>query len=237
MTPSNERPEGFDIGHRPELFQNPAIFLSASVPYDKKPRKEGFTDRQYLDWIASCDGDLVRDLVSDLCQFAFSRNLGLIFGGDPAVTETVLESAQHFGNTEPDRVLVFQSLQFWDVIPKETFELEQGKLGTPIWTAQKESKDASLTHMRRAMIGSPNLVAAVFAGGMDGLFEEEALCRELQPDVPCFAVGSTGGAAKDLLATGRCHGERADRRTLDESTSYPRVLGRIFDDLKGRLTD
>lgn len=219
---------------RPELFERPAIFLSASVPYLRdrdNPAKlpPGYREADNRRWVDTAEERRIRKAVSQLCRFAFRHDVDLVFGGHPAITPMVLESARIFGGEERKRVVVFQSLFFETEIPEETYNLARWDLGTPLWTAKEGSRWTSLTTMRREMLASPNLIAAVFVGGMEGLLQE----AELFPsDGLCFAVGSTGGAARDLLLLqDGFSGEHADREILGEKLSYPLVMSRIFQDL------
>jgi len=220
----------YEPGTCPELFTRRAIFLSASVPYRRKPEDvpPGFTVEDNRRLVESAEPRLIREAISHLCRFAFRRDVDLIFGGHPAITPMVLESARRFGEEARKRVVVFQSLFFADVIPEETFELTHREFGTTLWTAAGTDRWTSLTAMREAMISSPNLVAAVFIGGMEGLFEEAEILKERRPNLPCFALGSTGGAAAELLKSGGFHGEIADHVILGETLSYPLVMHRLF---------
>ncbi|MCP4548478.1 MAG: hypothetical protein GY835_18630 [bacterium] len=235
MTRSSGEMTVYEPGSRPELFEHPAIFLSASVPYLREPEdvQPGFTveDNRWL--VASAKPQRIREAISHLCRFAFRRNVDLVFGGHPAITPMVLESARRFGGEERKRVVVFQSLFFQEKIPRETFELARWELGTPLWTAPRENdRWQSLTWMREAMIASPNLISAIFIGGMEGLFEEAEIFRREKATRPCFAVGSTGGAAAELLACDGFYQEAAGLDTLGETLSYPLVMRRIFHDLE-----
>jgi hypothetical protein len=227
-------------GDRPELFQHRAIFLSASVPYERDASQSvrlpgGYSPADNARWVASADERRIHQAVSQLCRHCFSNDLDLVFGGHPAITPMVLESARRFGGGERKRVVVFQSLEFAEHIPRETFQLAQWDLGTALWTAKQSDQAASLTTMRREMLASPKLIASVFVGGMEGLREEASLFQELHPGRRCFAIGSTGGLSADLLEEDGYCGERADRDVLGEKASYPLVMRRIFQDIDEAL--
>ena len=224
----------YEPGTRPELFTHPAIFLSASVPYLRAPDDlpPGYTVEDNRRLVESAEPRRIREGVSHLCRFAFRRDVDLVFGGHPAITPMVLESARRFGREARKRVVVFQSLFFEDKIPKETFELARWELGTPLWTAPRgNDRWRSLTWMREAMIASPNLIAAVFIGGMEGVFEEARIFKKTWGSLPCFAVGSTGSAAAVLLTMEGFHGTAAGRILLSETSSYALVSRQIFKDI------
>ncbi len=231
----DERPV-YRPGDRPELFRHRAIFLSASVPYIRDANKSvrlpaDYSPEDNARWVASTDERRIHQAVSQLCRHCFSNDVDLVFGGHPAITPMVLESARRFGGGDRKRVVVFQSLEFDKHILRETFQLAEWDLGTALWTTKETEQATSLTTMRREMLASPNLVAAVFVGGMEGLREEASLFRELHPGRPCFAVASTGGFSADLLEEDGYCGEHAGRDVLGGRASYPLVMRRIFQDI------
>ncbi len=238
MSASQKQMPVYEPSSSPELFGHPSIFLSASIPKDrgKEGPPPGYTEEQNRKLVETAEPRKIREAVSHLCRFAFRRGVDLIFGGHPAITPMVLESARRFGGEERKRVVVFQSLFFRKHIPRETFELARWELGTPLWTAPRPTTGRpdqwqSLTWMREAMIDSPRLIAAVFIGGMEGVFEEAKIFKEKHPSLPCFAIGSTGSAAAELLEQGGFHGTAASQAILKDSLSYPLVLRRVFEDL------
>jgi hypothetical protein len=52
--------------------------------------------------------------------------------------------------------------------------------------------------MREEMLSRPRLAAAVFIGGMEGIFDEFQLFRQYHADSPILALGSPGGASREL---------------------------------------
>ncbi len=52
--------------------------------------------------------------------------------------------------------------------------------------------------MRKEMIESSNIVAAIFIGGMEGIEEEFNLFIEFHPNLPIYLMASTGGATRHL---------------------------------------
>jgi hypothetical protein len=78
------------------------------------------------------------------------------------------------------------------------FPQEQQYFSTIITESVNNNRDASLTRMRREMLSRP-LEAAVFIGGMEGIFEEYDLFREMHGvEASVIALGAPGGAAGQL---------------------------------------
>jgi hypothetical protein len=236
----------YDENRCRELFPERSLLLSASVPYRRpsvhlqRPGAEAENE-----WFVSHSKPLrIREAVSHLCRFAFCRGLGLVFGAHPAISPLLLEAACRFDPAPQPRkrVIIFQSLFFVDKIPPATLELANWQAGELLWTPPDPeaapTRPKSLTRMREAMASSPGLVAALFIGGMEGLYEEAKCFHDCHPDAPMFALGSTGSAAARLLEQGwgpldpeRFLGRSVDRETLATLETYPLVFERIFADL------
>lgn len=229
-----------------DLFPERSLFLSASVPYRRPPERlrtpdEAETNRWFLE---HAEPLRIRESIAHLCRFAFKRNLGIVFGGHPAISPLLLEAASRF-SPEPSprpRVVIFQSLYYVDRIPPATLALANWHCGTLLWTPPEPeaapAEEASLTAMRVAMVGSPGLVAGLFIGGMEGLFEEAKLFQSRHREAPMYALGSTGSAAARLLedgiaSLGRRHflGRTVTPETLGSLEAYSVVFQRIFSDL------
>jgi len=66
--------------------------------------------------------------------------------------------------------------------------------------ARREAwRKPSLDLMRELMVSTPNLRAALFIGGMDGVAAEARLFRERNPGKPIIPLASTGSAAAELF--------------------------------------
>jgi hypothetical protein len=90
--------------------------------------------------------------------------------------------------------------------------------------AVEGDKEASLLTMRRAMLSRPDLEAAVFIGGMEGILAEHVLFQELHPSAKILAVPSPGGAARQLAQTlGRL--SEADITNVDFARLFYERLG------------
>ena len=124
-----------------------------------------------------------------------------------------------------DNVIIYQSMYFEKKIPDVAKKFRNLR-----WTpADPAGRDASLTLMRTQMIHSTPFEAAVFIGGMDGLFEEWTIFTSRYPDAPAFPVASTEGAARIIWTNWNPRNlpnTVADLRTrLDQDLQY-RILFR-----------
>ncbi len=198
------------------------VLLSASFP--SGVRGERFTPY---------DADAVADAVTALVGAVLAANGRLVFGGHPTITPLVLRVAADHGAREV--VDVYQSDQFQDRITAPTRELERQGFGRIIATPDRGDLRENLALMRRQMIeGSPDLVAALFIGGMEGILDEFDGVGDLRPSVPRLPVVAPGGAAARLSAG------RADGRPLPpevttwlRSPRYPLVAAEIVQYLAG----
>lgn len=197
MNPPDHRDGFFQPGDRLDLFRRRSLFLSASVPGGKTyPRSDVH--------LATARGQWIRDAVLATVRLAFEHDLNVVFGAHPAISPMVLRVASQFPRRpgEP-RVLVFQSNFFAGRFPEDTLTLADGTMGARLiieaQPAASPSFADSILAMRQAMFRSPNLVGAVFIGGMDGIVDEAMLFKTINADLPTWAFGSTGGACRDLL--------------------------------------
>lgn len=88
-------------------------------------------------------------------------------------------------------VTLYQSEFFKDDFPEEN-----ARFGNVIVTkAVDGDREQSLEIMRRRMLSENEFEAAVFAGGMAGIFEEYRLFVELANGAAILPIISTGGAA------------------------------------------
>ena len=72
--------------------------------------------------------------------------------------------------------------------------------------------------MRRRMLSESEFDAAVFVGGMGGIFDEYRMVQELAENAKILPIGSTGGAAAVLA------NELYADRTLSEELDYVALL-------------
>lgn len=160
------------------------VFLSASIPDPKR-------DPRYM---RTADVVAIRDAVRGLATVVLPRAT-LIWGGHPAITPLVRVVADGLSLTGRDHVRLFQSAFFARKMPKDNRAFESVTIVPKVG----RSRERSLEAMRRAMISSAAFDAGVFIGGMEGVEDEFALFRELQPQARLLPIASTGGAALELL--------------------------------------
>lgn len=155
------------------------IFLSASVP-------ERDLHRFVPDPVA------IREAVRALTAETV-RDRPLVFGGHPAISPHVEKIARSVNSIH--NVHIYQSEFFWNKVPAIA-----KRFPNLIWTPRDprapDDRDACLTLMRTIMIRSAPFDAAVFIGGVDGLFEERDIFVAHHPAAPIFPVASTEGAAR-----------------------------------------
>lgn len=156
------------------------IFLSASVP---DPSQTNFDE--------TANPFLIQFAVRELVTVCLGRRR-IIWGGHPSITPMVHTVCSEFGMDFDAPVMLYQSEYFRNRFP------ETNNFFDPVITPEVDGdKGASLTLMRRTMLSRP-IEAAIFIGGMGGIFEEHDLCRELQADARVIALAAPGGAARQL---------------------------------------
>jgi hypothetical protein len=90
-------------------------------------------------------------------------------------------------------VVLYQSKFF-----EEDFPEENAHFANVRYIEAAGDREKSLYEMRKAMLSRTDLTAAVFIGGMGGILREYELFSEYHPEAKVPAVGSPGGAAKEL---------------------------------------
>jgi hypothetical protein len=95
-------------------------------------------------------------------------------------------------------VHIYQSRFFEDEIPEVAQKFENLH-----WTHRRGDRSESLLTMRKDMIGQWDFCAAVFIGGMEGIYEEAEMFQRIHPKKPQIVLGTTGGAAEVLLEKNR----------------------------------
>lgn len=187
------------------------VFLSASVPY-RKP------------FVDDYDAIAIREAILSLVTVTV-RERELVFGGHPAISPLVEHAARSLGAME--RVHIYQSRFFENIIPTVAKEFPNLH-----WT-EKAGADGgtlndSLELMRREMIGSRDFCAAVFIGGMEGIFDELRLFKEIHPGRIIIPVASTGGAAKTLSQQGEGPQDEESLFLLKDENRYRRVFNKLL---------
>jgi hypothetical protein len=123
--------------------------------------------------------------------------------------------------------VIYQSKFFESLIPEVSKEFSNLH-----WTDQVASKDggreASLKVMRQKMISSYDFCAAVFIGGMEGIFEEYEYFAKLHPHAIVIPIASSGGAAKDLFDRLVGNFDSDKQILLRDENRYQRVFNSLI---------
>jgi hypothetical protein len=177
------------------MKQSHAIFLSAGVP-----------DPSAKHFMGEGDTAAISALVSALLYVALGRR-PIVWGGHPAITPMVWAYAEGLGVDYSKWVTLYQTDFFKDDFPEENERFKN----VVVTEAVIGDRERSLEMMRRRMLSESKFDAAVFVGGMGGIFDEYRLVRELAAGAKIVPIGSTGGAAAALA-----NEVRADRDLTDE---------------------
>ncbi|MDP3760702.1 MAG: hypothetical protein Q8R01_09345 [Ramlibacter sp.] len=117
----------------------------------------------------------------------------IVWGGHPAITPMVWAVCESLGVKYASAVRLYQSRFFEEWFPDENRHFRNVRY----MPAVRDDREASLERMRRTMLAEP-FDAAVFIGGMEGIFAEHQMFRELHPNAKVIAVSAPGGAAMQL---------------------------------------
>jgi hypothetical protein len=187
------------------------VFLSASVP-DREPFSRHF------------DPLAIRESIIALAVVTL-RERPLVFGGHPAISPLVEHAARSLGALE--NVYIYQSRFFEGRIPDVAKEFKNLR-----WTNEEPhnepTEEESLTAMRLKMMDDWDFAAAVFVGGMEGIFEEAHLFSEFHREKPQLVLGTTGGAAAILMEERRDGWDRATIELLSSERRYRRVFRQLL---------
>ncbi|WP_319405776.1 hypothetical protein [uncultured Desulfosarcina sp.] len=168
-----------------------AIFLAASVPIVGRG-----------DYYETSDPFLIQFAVRELVK-AVIRDKKIVWGGHPAITPMIWTICQDLNIDYSNSVVLYQSLFFKDQFPKENNQFDN----VIFIDAVPDDIEQSLLKMREAMLSREDLQAAVFIGGMEGVFEEYKLFRKFHPNTKVLPVPSPGGAALQLAKQIGCFDE------------------------------
>jgi len=185
-----------------EMKHRHAIFLSAGVP-----------DPSAKHFIGEGDTAAISALVSALLYVALGRR-PIVWGGHPAITPMVWAYAEGLGVDYSKWVTLYQTDFFKEDFPEENERFKN----VVVTEAVAGDREGSLEVMRRRMLSESAFDAAIFAGGMGGIFDEYHLVQELAASAKILPIGSTGGAAAALASE-----VRADR-DLSEELDYVALL-------------
>jgi hypothetical protein len=176
------------------MIQSRSIFLSAGVP-----------DPNAKHYMGEADTAAISALVSALLFVALGRRQ-IVWGGHPAITPMIWAYAEALNVDYGKWVTLYQSEFFKDDFPEEN-----ARFGNVIVTKAVEGdREQSLEIMRRRMLSETRFEAAIFAGGMGGIFDEYRLVTELAADAKILPIVSTGGAAAALGAEVKASSDLVD---------------------------
>lgn len=186
------------------------IFLSASVP---EVGRGNYAD--------SANPFLIQLAIREFFIAAMSKHR-VVWGGHPAITPMIWAICEDLNVEYSKNVVLYQSKFFQDRFPEEN-----EKFKNVIFTEVIEGKrDMSLLKMREDMLSRPDLSAAVFIGGMDGVEQEFQLYQNLKPMGAVIVCAGPGGAAKNLAE--KIYGEsRPDVFDLNFSGFFKRELEKL----------
>jgi hypothetical protein len=206
VTASEARPGGGRLRGR-------RLFLSASVPSPERPQFYGGADAHRQ----------IEDAVISLSRAVFAEGGTLVFGGHPAISPLVAMVAGEYlaplgaeaaGRRERPAapIEIYQSRAFEGFLPDETLmmfrlgyanlhwiDAVDGERFDPKAPRDQPPCPRSMEEMRRRMIGEMEPAAMVAIGGMQGIFDELRIFRELRRDASVYALATTGGAAALLI--------------------------------------
>jgi hypothetical protein len=157
------------------------VFLSASVPIQGRG-----------DFFESADPFLIQFAVRELMTVCLGRRR-IVWGGHPAITPMVWAVCEGLDVKYAAAVRLYQSRFFEEWFPEENRQFRNVRFTRAI----AGNREASLELMRKTMLAEP-FEAAVFIGGMEGIFDEHRIFCELHPDAKVIALGAPGGAAMQL---------------------------------------
>jgi len=159
----------------------PAIFLSASIPT---------TGRK--DFYETANPFLIQFAVRELLTVCLGRRR-IVWGGHPAITPMVWSVCEGLGVKYATAVTLVQTKLFEEQFPEENRHFDNVEFVEAVGT----DREASLRVMRKQMF-SRSFAAGVFIGGMEGIFDEYELFRQMHPHAKIVAVAAPGGAALQL---------------------------------------
>lgn len=173
------------------------VFLSASVPLPER-------DRLFFE---TADVLAIREAIKALVEVVLP--IGRITcGGHPAITPLLALFVREAALNR-DRLTIYQSELYRGQLPPELADFADVRMVPAV----NFDKKASITAMRRAMIGSRSFSAAVIVGGMEGIFEEHDLFVERHPNAAVLPLSTTGAAADIVYRLGKYDPVFARNRT------------------------
>ena len=161
------------------------VFLSASFPSGDRGKE-----------VEPYDAAAIADAVTSIVRAVLLNEGKLLFGGHPTITPLVLLIGTEL--RAEHAVDIFQSDWFADQTTEETIRLVESGVGDIHRTPKLDTREASLAEMRERMFAFARATAAVFVGGMSGIWEEHKQFGRAQPGVLRLPLTGPGGAAARL---------------------------------------
>lgn len=162
------------------------VFLSASIPLPER-------DRVFFE---TADVLSIREAIKALVEVILPEGR-ITCGGHPAITPLLALFVRE-ADLNPHHMTIYQSRLFEERLPPELRDFVDVRMIQAIGQDQERSKTA----MRREMISSRSFAAAVFIGGMEGIFEEHDLFIKSHPAATILPLATTGAAAAIVCREG-----------------------------------
>jgi hypothetical protein len=180
-----------------------AVFLSASVP---EPGRKHFFE--------TANPFLIQASVREFVWTVLGRKK-LIWGGHPSITPMIWAVCADLSLDYAKTVKLYQTKYFEGRFPPENTEFPNVELTPNV----ADNLEQSLTEMRQRMIVGNKFEAAVFIGGMEGIFEEHEMFRSAHPNAKVILVKPPGGATLDLVP----------KEERDSESKNPKAFGAPLD--------
>lgn len=197
------------------------VLVSAGIPED--------------DWTdAPFQRHEITQAVVAVARAILKGNGNLVFGGHPLITPLIFDVSGEIIATQEDksdRVVLYQSAYFGDVLPATVWNFRQAA-----WASVHDIPPAivgadaqpSLVRMRQAML-DPKL--SLHAAVMIGVAEEYRMVRAGFPNIPIYTLKRPGGTAAAIPPS------NVDLKLalqLGASAAYVDLARRIVADIAGR---
>jgi hypothetical protein len=221
-------PLSIERAEQDKTLSRARVFVSASIPDPER-------------WDGEFDALEITDAVVSLARAFLTAGARLVTAAHPTIAPLLLYVAAELPDVTRERIIVYQSRLFTDVLPPATRRFEDEGFGVMVWTPAVPGEDPdsanrsqSLDIMRRQMLGEAEPDAAVFIGGMSGIRDEWELFGEVCPGRPRYALAYPGGEARSL-ADSQLTDDVALSASLSSSRIYPTVWRQVVDDLRSKL--
>jgi hypothetical protein len=106
----------------------------------------------------------------------------IVWGGHPTITPMIWAICKDLNINCAKSLVLYQSRFFQEHFPEENKHFDNLVLVDSV----PGDREASLLHLREAMLSREDLTGAVFIGGMDGVEAEYTLFKRFHPKVTHF---------------------------------------------------